>query len=178
MDKTKMIGCTNYLEYIDDHIKNVNKCGKFLYDNNIIPDEVKPYIEMENGVIFPYHDHSKYLDDEFEPYRLKYYKSEEDLGEYTDEEIEDIVNKAIQHHYDNNAHHWNHWIIDGRPVEMLANDVYEMIADWMAMSLHFGTSLVKWYKDQLKDNKIILHEKTKELVESIVLYTLPQYGIK
>ena len=37
MDKTKMIGCTNYLEYIDDHIKNVNKCGKFLYDNNIIP---------------------------------------------------------------------------------------------------------------------------------------------
>lgn len=115
------------------------------------------------------HDQSKWSKDEYDAYD-KYFYGDAD---------EDAFNRAWLHHIHNNPHHWQHWLLmndDGKyrdpgkmiPLEMPKVYALEMIADWWSFSWVSGnlSGMFDWYEEH-KDN-IILHEKTREYVESVL----------
>jgi len=55
---------------------------------------------------------------------------------------------------------------------MLGLAIIEMLCDWEAMSLKFGTSTLKWYENDAKDEKAALSPKTKEIVEDLLYNVL------
>lgn len=112
------------------------------------------------------HDLSKYTAEEYESYDKYFY------GTQT-EKVKTEFNYAWLHHIHNNPHHWQHWVLinddDGtHALEMPKEYVIEMISDWWAFSHKSGNlyEIFDWYKSHTK--KMILHEKTKKLVEDIL----------
>lgn len=153
-----------YKEYVDEHVSNVKTAWELMKSStdtmnyiNSIDDSV--FIIVDN--LISAHDMSKYGIDEWEPYRKNFYPIDEDEKE---ENISDFE-KAWEHHYMNNLHHWDYWArtnsIDRMPFEF----VIEMCCDWIAMSIKFGGTAYSWYKKQ-KD--IVLGKKQKEWVENIL----------
>jgi len=75
--------------------------------------------------------------------------------------------KAWEHHYKNNPHHWNYWLdeksvprrIDGKYLE-------QMIADWEAMGLKFGGSAQAYYLRNY--NNIKLERDTRIKLEMML----------
>jgi hypothetical protein len=118
------------------------------------------------------HDASKFLPEEYNAYDDYFYgkegKDEDDIAV-----IDAAFDYAWLHHIHHNPHHWQHWVLmedEGKtkPLEMERISVYEMIADWWSFSLAKGDTkeIFKWYEEH-KD-KMLLHEKTRTLVEDIL----------
>lgn len=86
-----------------------------------------------------------------------------------------VFDKAVQHHYAWNDHHWEHWLIPypayplGR--EMPIQAVYEMVADWCGAgrAISGKWEADTWYKQNRE--KINLHPASRDLAEK-VLYEL------
>lgn len=176
-----------YLDYINDHISNVNKAFELymipiLNMNNIsslISDE-----DIKNAIIklqplIPTHDASKFSDSEFDGYRCKYYPTKaEEAKMKEDKEFEEIVSdrydKCWEHHYTVNAHHPKHWADPetGIAKDMDLDAIIELLCDWEAMSLKFGTSTLKWYENDAKDEKAALSPKTKQIIEDLLYNVL------
>jgi hypothetical protein len=141
-----------------EHVANVEKAYIWLREKEIISDELTTQIN--------WHDVSKYLKDEYDAYDNYFY------GKKT-EKVKTEFNYAWLHHIHNNPHHWQHWVLvndeDGtHALEMPREYVIEMICDWWAFSHKSGNlyEIFDWYKSH-KEN-MILHEKTKKLVEEIL----------
>lgn len=78
--------------------------------------------------------------------------------------------KAWEHHYKNNKHHWNYWIGQDMP-EMY---IRQMICDWKAMSRKFGGTAQEFYmknhdKIQLTHCSRVLLEFNLGLIDSVCL---------
>lgn len=149
---------TEYSNYIMEHVANVEKAYIWLREKEIISDELTTQIN--------WHDVSKYLKDEYDAYDNYFY------GKKT-EKVKTEFNYAWLHHIHNNPHHWQHWVLvndeDGtHALEMPREYVIEMICDWWAFSHKSGNlyEIFDWYKSH-KEN-MILHEKTKKLIEEIL----------
>lgn len=145
-----------YTQYLVDHITNVENAYNWLVDHKLV-DISK---DMSD------HDLSKYGTDEYTAYDDYFY------GEKTNA-VKDAFDYAWLHHIHANPHHWQHWVLindeDGtKALEMPKEYVYEMIADWWAFSWKSGNlrEIFEWYKNHKKN--IILHEKTRKLVEDIL----------
>jgi len=157
----------NYLKYILEHKKNVFiECWKD-----------KQYIHAFT------HDLSKFLPTEFIPYAEWFYgyhgvKLEKD---YNKEQLNNGMsnlsrnylecknnfNKAWEHHYKNNKHHWNYWIDNnGVALDIPLKYINQMICDWKAMSKKFGDTPQSFYKNNR--NKMNLSTKTRCNVEFIL----------
>jgi hypothetical protein len=141
-----------------EHVANVEKAYIWLREKEIISDELTTQIN--------WHDVSKYLKDEYDAYDNYFY------GKKT-EKVKTEFNYAWLHHIHNNPHHWQHWVLvndeDGtHALEMPREYVIEMICDWWAFSHKSGNlyEIFDWYKSH-KEN-MILHEKTKKLIEEIL----------
>ena len=144
-----------YTSYITAHVNNVQKAADWLYDHNIIPDR------LSLGL----HDVSKYQAEEYKAYDDYFY------GTKT-KEVEEAFNYAWLHHIHSNPHHWQYWVLkhDDEPeeaLEMPEQYVYEMIADWWSFSHKTGNlrEIFGWYE---KHKGMVLHEKTRKLVEDIL----------
>jgi len=157
----------DYFKYILEHKKNVFKtCWKR-----------KLYIHAIT------HDLSKFNPKEFIPYAEWFYgyhgvKLEK---EYNHEQLNNGTScmsnnyleckrnfdKAWEHHYKNNPHHWDHWLDDkGVPQVIPSRYLEQMIADWEGMSLKFGGSAQEYY---LKNyHKIKLERDTRIKLEMML----------
>ena len=162
-----------YKAYVDEHIANVKKAWDTLKDNK----EVIKYLEtIYTGVSFLKsevesqiiaHDTSKYGIEEWEAYRKNFNPVDEQEKE---DNLRDF-DKAWEHHWNNNMHHWNWWAKSGNKDIMPVNFIVEMCCDWIAMSMKFGGDAYHWY---LKQDDIVLGEQQKEWVINILT---KYYGI-
>lgn len=164
MDNTYQECSDRYIKYIDQHVANVFKAWI----------EAKPIFLMDKTIDIKYaidgivrdllqHDKSKYLSEEFEPYRRNFFPVSEEEKKNNKESFE----MAVQHHYAVNDHHWNHWLNENKqPQEMTDVAIVHMICDWMAMGMQFGNTAAEYYNKN-KDN-IILAPNTRIKVESIL----------
>ena len=84
--------------------------------------------------------------------------------------VEDRYNDAWKHHYTNNKHHPEFWINeDGTIRDMDLDAIIEMLCDWNAVSLMFGTSVLDWYEKQaVDDEQKAMTPKTIEITEEFL----------
>lgn len=152
-----------YLEYIDEHYKNVQKawlilrekCSdmKFIYDDfdfNRLDTAIKN------------HDNSKLHMNEFQYYRQYFFptNAEENIanscyGMPAKEYFKGDFEKAWEHHKAHNHHHWQTWTSAKYyyPWDETLNCVH-MLADWMAMSMKFGGTAKDYYEKNKSDIKL------------------------
>lgn len=114
------------------------------------------------------HDMSKFSKHEFFAYAHYFYIDKEKYKE----EFE----KAWNHHYRHNKHHWNYFESpikkNVRPMEEM--DIREMLADWYAMSMKFGGTEQEFYLS--KYDKLNLDRSTRIRLEYLLgLNTSWQY---
>jgi len=177
-----------YAVYIVTHCNNVKFAFKTLFCGNeqYIPDgcTAEEYNNIIEGlkVTIAEHDKSKFSDEEFYPYRVKFYpteaekkRMEEDI-EYLNK-VKNDFEEAWKHHYMFNDHHTKHWLIpehDNIPAhytDMPYDAIIHMICDWCAMSLYFDkdmAAVIKWYKEDADKEKSEMTEKTKSTVEDLL----------
>ena len=123
-----------YLDYIDEHRKNVETAFRNLFSNPVISladsklfsidKNWEKYVDrLEEDI--KNHDLSKYTDEEFYAYRAKYNQTEEEKARYNNDQVyQQMVDEAIKdawdHHYRNNYHHPMFW----KCVEIIRLDEY------------------------------------------------------
>lgn len=162
-----------YDEYLHEHISNVDKGIDWMIAHNIVPEHV---VWMKDGMtlegIVRWHDESKMTDEEYEAYDDYFYgkegKDEDDIAV-----IDSAFDYAWLHHIHNNPHHWQYWVLIGdddgaKALEMPEHFVYEMIADWWSFSWRSGNHKEIFDGYDAHSEKMILHEKTRKLVEEIL----------
>jgi len=103
------------------------------------------------------HDLSKYGDEEFRIYAERFYGIK-------NEESEANFQRAWQHHYNSNLHHWQYWsnsILSIPPYDMPPEYVIEMVCDWQAMEIQHQDSqdMSEWLSNNF--DKMILHKDTR-----------------
>lgn len=94
------------------------------------------------------HDMSKFSIQEFGPYARFFYSNEDNREEFE---------KALEHHYKLNPHHWQHWVKDGKAQRIPFIHLEELVIDWETMGKRFGNSAKEYYlskKDELNLNDI------------------------
>lgn len=134
------------------------------------------------------HDFSKFFPTEFIPYANFFYGEKESNIEkdrnktdyYNQTDIRDMAfDFAWLLHQKRNRHHWQWWLLpeDGGGVKILEMQepfFTEMICDWVGAGKaqgHFSPNddryfeTIKWYQEN--GNKMQLHQKTRERIESI-----------
>lgn len=177
-----------YVQYIINHINNVYRaflsifysCKQYI-PNGYTAEEYKEAIDKVKIDIVD-HDRSKFSDEEFHPYRVKFFptlaekqKMEEDI-EFLNK-VKDDFEEAWKHHYQNNDHHTKYYLIpehdgiDAHYNDMPLYAIIHMICDWCAMSLYFNddmTTVIDWYNKDAEDEKSEMTEKTKATVEELL----------
>ena len=154
----------NYTDYVQNHIKNVQKAWNNEVSN--INDEFIQSHKDELTEQIKHHDESKWDTDEFDAYRANYNPIDDQ------EKIDNEANfqAAWYHHFQNNPHHWQHWIDDKgdliplEDIDTVKKSYIEMICDWQAMGYVFGDT-AKQYYDQNKDTIKIYPELQEWLYE-------------
>lgn len=168
-----------YIDYINEHISNVKKAFEMFFvpllDKENISDKFSDE-EFKNAIVIcqkeniPYHDASKFEDEEFEPYRLNFHatNAEKNLGEDYQKWVSEIFEEAWRHHYLNNSHHPLYWKNSetNEIADMSLEAIIEMICDWEAMSMKFKSDTIEWYNKA--EEKSQMTENTKEIVEEIL----------
>ena len=170
-----------YLDYIKEHVHNVVS----MYEKYFFPllykdfalttcsaSELKASIEQIKEYI-QFHDSSKYSEEEFVPYRRKFYptSAEQALDAEQKRQIEDESEEAWVHHYRNNPHHPQYWKDENGTRDMHMTAIVEMLCDWMAMSYKFHQDTLEWWNKAEKE-KSFMTEKTKEIVDEILNFVL------
>ena len=149
-----------YKEYIDNHKKNVIETWEELKKNKIIHDFILKESQNENidkilDKNVALHDNSKYGEEEWEPYRKRFYPVNEQEKKSSKKEF----GKAWAHHKKVNTHHHEHWEEINQNEKMPFTDVVEMCCDWISMSKVLGGTALSWYNAQ---KNIFLGSKQKE----------------
>ena len=185
-----------YNSYILEHQKNVLLAYNKLFTN---PDviaglERKGIIAEHLSVLrkeLVHHDDSKFSDEEFEPYRKKFFKTkQEEEGKESEEDKmiqAEAYESAWKHHYLSNPHHPEHWswrpdqtipmkfsstrLETATPMDTVS--ILHMLCDWEAMSIKFGTNTLNWYNTEAQDEKKAMNPETKERVEQIFTILYP-----
>lgn len=143
----------DYKKYVDEHRANVVTAWHNMMKNDFTCGYLASLVELDDGYIsfihrmnkrIEAHDLSKYEKEEWEPYRRYFYPVDEEEKE----KAKDDFNKAWEHHYTVNPHHWDHWVAIDKIGDMTLEDVTEMACDWIAMSMKFGGSALDWYHKQ------------------------------
>ena len=115
------------------------------------------------------HDLSKFLPSEYIPFAYRFKWSSEKTPEET-ERIKTSFRYARDKHFSRNPHHWKYWVLDESQktaLEMPDKYLIEMICDWEAVGKVKRDCAREFYeKDK---NKIILHPKTRERLEDILM---------
>ena len=154
-----------YKKYIEEHKENVMKAFEEMKDNHIIfqigGDDLMN--KLYNRVIC--HDASKYSEKEFEPYRKNFFP----ISQQEKEDNKEAFEKAWQHHWQVNPHHWQHRqnkksFNKDNDEEVL--DVLENVLDWMAMGYKFHDRPYQYYENN--KNHIILNDDERKFLEYVI----------
>ena len=154
-----------YMDYINNHIDNVSKA----FDQ--YGDQLCSALEIDKSrldSIVSIHDRSKYTDEEFDPYRAKFYPKN-----INQEDIELCFNDAWKHHYEHNPHHPEFWITKNDNGEVQYTDmaklyIAEMLLDWAAMSMVKGGTACEYYYRKDGGLKKPFSQNTREIVERVI----------
>ena len=185
-----------YLAYIDNHITNVKTAFNILFKkpfNEIDAQELQISIEDLNKArnkvkdSLDKHDISKYSDEEFDAYRLKYFMTKSEQNKYSNdfgykEIVDENYNKAWHHHFIENDHHPEHWkwvdLVENRyvirdvarseAVEMPLYAILHMLCDWEAMSIKFKNKVSEWYTTSAEDEQKAFNPNTKIIVDKFI----------
>lgn len=121
------------------------------------------------------HDWSKFLPDEWCPYRDFFYKRDGATDGCYLAGNDDAFDAAWLKHIHRQPHHWQHWFLredEGvvKCVEMPYQYVLEMLADWHGAGAAQGSELstYEWYQENAH---IKLHPTTRLIVEALLRYT-------
>lgn len=154
-----------YDEYLDQHLKNVQKAGFWLIDH--FPEQLNGKTRSKFKGLLGDHDLSKWGRDEYAAYDEYFY------GHNKSAQTKKNFNYAWLHHIHNNPHHWQYWVLindeDGEEaLEMPVEYAFEMIADWWSFS--WKNNDLWWIFDWYSEHKAMmkLHPKTRKLVETIL----------
>lgn len=154
-----------YKQYIEEHKENVMKAFDEMSNNHVIfqigGDDLMN--KLYNRVI--HHDESKYSVEEFEPYRKNFFP----ISQQEKEENQSAFEKAWQHHWQNNSHHWQYrqyknTFNKNNDEEVL--DVLENVLDWMAMGYKFHDRPYQYYENN--KNHILLNEEERKFLEYVI----------
>jgi hypothetical protein len=158
-----------YDKYLSVHIAAVKKAAVWMLENLSVFAGMGDRMRAAFIKCVWTHDGSKFGSAEYGPYDAYFYG----------EKDEDAFNHAWLHHIHHNPHHWQHWLLvsdDGKSgdqgkvtaLEMPKVAALEMVADWWSFSWRSGNlrEVFAWYEEH-KDG-IILHENTREYVESVL----------
>lgn len=152
-----------YNDYLSDHVSNVQKAAKWLFDHDIVDlDTFKIVMRHVQE-----HDASKFFAPEYEAYDDYFY------GGMKTEDIQDAFDYAWLHHIHNNPHHWQYWVLNEdegvtKPLDMPEEYIIEMIADWWSFSFRNSdlTEIFNWYAEH--DKKMLLSVNTRKRVDDIL----------
>ena len=107
------------------------------------------------------HDLSKFRPSEWGPY-VERFHGDGGGGE--------AFSRAWQHHANRNSHHWQYWVMGSvgkdRVLDMPAQDVREMVADWIAMGRARSTCARQWYESNR--GQMVLSPRTQQEVERLL----------
>ena len=148
-----------YSSYINTHVMNV----KIAYTKYIpVLHKILKFSAIQLKIHLDTHDESKYSEEEFEPYRKRFFPAD-DSEALKDGDIE--FENAWKHHYSVNLHHPEWWICDNEPTEM--QDIYlaEMILDWVAMGMYNHNNIYDYYEKNKDEKKKIMHPNTIQKLE-------------
>ena len=131
-----------YLEYLEGHIGNVKEAFELLCTLDI------PFIQENKSAlshIIETHDESKYDDFEWIGYLHHFYPTCDEDSLKTEE-----FEEACRHHIQNNPHHWDYWVEDGKLIDDIDEHQYklytvERLCDHMAMSIQNNNKPADWY---------------------------------
>lgn len=167
-----------YLEYLEGHIDNVKSALDILISLNI------PFInDNKNELldIISKHDESKYEDPEWTAYLHHWYPTSEEDSLKTEE-----YEAACKHHIENNPHHWDYWVKDGKLIDDIDEHEYklytvERLCDHMAMSIQNDNKPSEWY--YVNKENIIMPDYGYSLYEEMLEkipddYDLPFHGTR
>ena len=155
-----------YDAYLQIHKAGVCKAYQWIEEN--IPQVLKDLDKDIDWQIQFNHDASKTDAEEYQAYDAYFY------GDRSYKVVQDFK-YAWLHHIHNNPHHWQYWVLinddeeEGTiALEMPFEYVIEMICDWWSFSFRSGDlrEVFSWYADHEK--RMILHKKTRELVDYIL----------
>lgn len=160
-----------YDKYLSNHISAVQQAYEEIFKELLLTESdltVEDITKLEDNI--KNHDNSKYYDEEYYPYLHWFYP------ENNEEKNRIEFDYACLHHYHNNPHHWNHWILNDdedkntdRVLDMPEIYVIEMICDWMSFSKNNPESTAyKWWVDN--QDKMKMTENTKALVNKYIEY--------
>lgn len=181
-DPELVIKKQEYVNYIDDHVRNVQKAFRdyfipFLTNENKFVSDVLSYedfIEAISNVSeqIKEHDASKYYDVEFDGYRAYFHPTiiEKSMDDEYQKWIKEKFDESWKHHYENNCHHVQFWVnFETNEIsDMSLPAIIEMLCDWIGMSMHFKTSTREWYENKADTEKSLMTSNTKEIVEEIL----------
>lgn len=186
-----------YIEYVREHIGNVQKafCNLFLNNYNYISTDIISNEEFRQAIDsirkdVREHDNSKMSDDEFYAYRTKYYPTNIEQALMNDDpiyadKITTNYNEAWKHHIMNNNHHPKYWkVINGdfqennEPRDMSLGAIIHMICDWQAMSYHFKNNMIEWYEEQAEEEKCDLSYNSRKIVEDILYNVISKITVR
>lgn len=174
-----------YYEYIQQHVRGVANAldryfipliGQTNICKTVSDEDLINAIKMVSARV-ELHDSSKYLDDEFNQYRAKYYPTaNESKGDADSIQLmDDKYQEAWKHHYTHNMHHPEYWVDSetGVPRDMSLDALVEMICDWESVSTMFGTNTLDWYeKSASHDEQKQMTQRTREIVEDLLYNVL------
>lgn len=92
------------------------------------------------------HDNSKLDEDEF--IRLVMILNSDECFKNADYELSDVEISAIKHHWEHNSHHPEY---HKSYLDMTELDIMEMVCDWFARSLQYGTNFLLFVTERQKD---------------------------
>ena len=187
--KTKEESANEYIAYIQEHKQGVYKAffkykGALkpyvkkrlnrIFDGSISDDELDMRVLATLNELFRSihsHDESKYSMYEFDQYRARFYPCEEDL-EQGQEAIRERFDKAWVHHYTHNNHHPEYWLcFDSNIARMSTVAFFEMILDWISVSIVKGTTTKNWWYNSdggRKEKSTMLPEEDVLLLDEII----------
>lgn len=159
--------CSDYENYLSQHIKNVQKSW---YE--CLRDKIKD-IALRDAVdvLINEHDSSKYAKEEWTAYLDYFYPGS---GKSQDE-IDLNFKYAWLHHQHCNPHHWQYWLLKEdesdkiEALDMPIEHVLCMLCDWHSFRYVDNSKTTQQWYDENK-SKMILSDKTRELVHVYLPY--------
>lgn len=112
------------------------------------------------------HDASKFTRAEWGPYVRRFGMGRAGQMDKADDPKEFMA--AWRHHWQQNPHHWEFWLLNGEPQRMPEEYVREMVADWMGAGRAYTGrwEVAEWYEKNKE--RIKLHPGTRVWVEALI----------
>ena len=153
-----------YMRYVQKHrIRMADAYKEMLTCPEVMNLGNEVLIMLKQRVVF--HDITKFKAEEFDAYRKNFFPISKKEKEDNLENFE----KAWQHHYDNNLHHWQHrrynTEFNKNDPEQVVN-VLENVCDWLAVGYTYKNRPYQYYEKHKE--KIELCPEEKEFFEYII----------